>query len=154
MTEQLRTGRVAYVQGRSARGGISRDFSAEQARERKRSFSVRDPFGPVLRERFRDGLTLHVRRYGSHVGTALPVVCLPGLARTAADLHPLAEALAADPAKPRLVLALDYRGHGRSEYVLPLALADLSAVLTALEVAPAIFLGTSYGGLLAMMLAV
>jgi pimeloyl-ACP methyl ester carboxylesterase len=69
-------------------------------------------------------------------------------------LHPLAEALAADPAKPRLVLALDYRGHGRSEYVLPLALADLSAVLTALEVAPAIFLGTSYGGLLAMMLAV
>jgi pimeloyl-ACP methyl ester carboxylesterase len=69
--------------------------------------------------------------------------------------------LAADPAKPRLVLALDYRGHGRSEYdrnpdnyTLPVALADLSAVLIALEIAPAIFLGTSYGGLLAMMLAV
>jgi len=70
-------------------------------------------------------------------------------------------ALAADPAKPRLVLALDYRGHGRSEYdrnpdnyTLPVALADLSAVLIALEIAPAIFLGSSYGGLLAMMLAV
>jgi pimeloyl-ACP methyl ester carboxylesterase len=108
-----------------------------------------------------DGLTLHVRRYGSRVASALPVVCLPGLARTAADFHPLAAALAADPAKPRLVLALDYRGHGRSEYdrnpdnyTLPAALADLSAVLIALEIAPAIFVGTSYGGLLAMMLAV
>jgi pimeloyl-ACP methyl ester carboxylesterase len=60
----------------------------------------------------------------------------------------------------KLVLALDYRGHGQSEYdrnpdnyTLPLALADLSAVLIALETAPAIFIGTSYGGLLAMMLA-
>jgi pimeloyl-ACP methyl ester carboxylesterase len=59
------------------------------------------------------------------------------------------------------VLALDYRSHGRSEYdrnpdnyTLPVALADLSAVLTALEIAPAIFVGTSYGGLLVMMLAV
>ena len=107
-----------------------------------------------------DGLTLHVRRYGSRVASALPLVCLPGLARTAADFHPVAGALAADPAQPRLILALDYRGHGRSEYdrnadnyTLPVALADLSAVLTALEIAPAIFLGTSYGGLLAMMLA-
>ena len=108
-----------------------------------------------------DGLTLHVRRYGSRVASALPVVCLPGLARTAADFDPLATALAADPAKPRLVLALDYRGHGQSaydrnsdNYTLPVALADLSAVLIALEIAPAIFVGTSYGGLLAMMLAV
>ena len=107
-----------------------------------------------------DGLTLHVRSYGSRVGSALPVVCLPGLARTAADFHPLAAGLAAE-AKPRLVLAIDYRGHGQSEYdrnpdnyTLPVALADLSAVLIALEIAPAIFLGTSYGGLLAMMLAV
>jgi pimeloyl-ACP methyl ester carboxylesterase len=104
---------------------------------------------------------LHVRRYGSRLASALPVVCLPGLARTAADFHLLAAALAADPAKPRLVLALDYRGHGQSaydrnsdNYTLPVALADLLDVLTALEIAPAIFLGTSYGGLLAMMLAV
>jgi hypothetical protein len=48
------------------------------------------------------------------------------------------------------VLAFDYRGHGQSEYdrnpdnyMLPVALADLSAVLTAFEILPAIFVGTS-----------
>jgi pimeloyl-ACP methyl ester carboxylesterase len=93
---------------------------------------------------------LHVRSYGSRAASALPLVCLPGLARTAADFHLLAAALA----------ALDYRGHGQSaydrnsdNYTLAVALADLLAVLTALEIAPAIFLGTSYG-LLTMMLAV
>lgn len=80
-----------------------------------------------------DGLTLHVRRYGSGHACAHSVVCLPGLARTAADFHPLATALAADPAKPRLVLALDYRGHGQSQYdrnpknyTIRVALADLA----------------------------
>ena len=109
-----------------------------------------------------DGLTLHLRSYGSRPASALPIVCLPGFARTAADFHPLAAALAADPANPRRVFAFDYRGHGRSEYdinpdnytTVRVALADLSAVLIALELAPAIFVGTSYGGLLAMMLAV
>ena len=107
-----------------------------------------------------DGLTLHVRRYGSGHACAHSIVCLPGLARTAADFHPLATALAADPAKPRLVLALDYRGHGQSQYdrnpnnyTIRIALADLSAVLAALEITSAIFVGTSFGGVLAMMLA-
>src|SRR5262245_63161592 len=105
-----------------------------------------------------DGLTLHVRCYGSRHASAHAVVCLPGLARTAADFHPLATALAADPANPRLVLALDYRGHGQSQYdrnhknyAIRVALADLSAVLAALEITSAIFVGTSFGGVLAMM---
>jgi len=108
-----------------------------------------------------DGAMLHVRCYGSRHASAHSVVCLPGLARTAADFHPLATALAADPAKPRLVLALDYRGHGQSQYdrnpknyTIRVALADLSAVLAALEITSAIFVGTSFGGVLAMMLAV
>jgi pimeloyl-ACP methyl ester carboxylesterase len=111
--------------------------------------------------RAQDGLTLHVRRYGSRDASAHSVVCLPGLARTAADFHPLATALAADPASPRLVLALDYRGHGQSQYdrnpknyAMRVALADLSAVLAAFEITSAIFVGTSFGGVLAMMLAV
>ena len=108
-----------------------------------------------------DGLTLHVRRYGSRHASARSVVCVPGLARTAADFHPLATALAADRANPRLVLALDYRGHGQSQYdhnpknyAIRVALADLSSVLAAFEITSAIFVGTSFGGVLAMMLAV
>src|SRR5258708_24603 len=108
-----------------------------------------------------DGLTLHLRRYGSRHTSARSVVCLPGLARIAADFHPLAMALAADPAKPRLVLALDYRSHGQSQYdrnpknyAIRVAFADLSAVLAAFEIPSAIFVGTSFGGGLAMMLAV
>jgi pimeloyl-ACP methyl ester carboxylesterase len=90
-----------------------------------------------------------------------PVVCLPGLARTAADFHALAMVLAGDADEPRPVLALDYRGRGRSDYdpdpdnyTLPVECADVLAVLTALEAAPAIFIGTSHGGLIVMMLAV
>jgi len=102
---------------------------------------------------------LHVRCYGSRNASAHSVVCLPGLARTAADFHPLATALAADPASPRLVLAFEYRGHGQSQYdrhsnyTIRVALADLSAMLAALEITSATVVGTSFGGVLAMMLA-
>lgn len=107
-----------------------------------------------------DGLKLHVRRYRPGGGPHIPVVCLPGLARTAEDFHTLALALAADAQSPRPVLAVDYRGRGRSDYdrnarnyTIATELADLLAVLTALDVEPAVFVGTSRGGLLAMLLA-
>jgi pimeloyl-ACP methyl ester carboxylesterase len=106
-----------------------------------------------------DGLKLHVRAYGSSANSALPVVCLPGLARTATDFHRLASALADDAEHPRYVLALDYRGRGLSDYdsnpdnySLPVELADVLSVLTALEIGKAVFVGTSRGGLLAMLL--
>jgi pimeloyl-ACP methyl ester carboxylesterase len=108
-----------------------------------------------------DGLTLHVRRYGSRHASAHSVVCLPGLSRTAADFHLLATALANDPANPQLVLALDYRGHGQSQYdrnpnnyTIQVALSDLSTVLATFQITSVIFVGTSFGGVLAMMLAV
>jgi pimeloyl-ACP methyl ester carboxylesterase len=107
-----------------------------------------------------DGLKLHVRCYGARTAPDAPVVCLPGLARTEADFHELATALARDPASPRRVVALDYRGRGRSgfdrnprNYSFPVELNDVVAVLTALDVGPAIFVGTSRGGILTMMLA-
>jgi pimeloyl-ACP methyl ester carboxylesterase len=106
-----------------------------------------------------DGLKLHVRSYGPRLAPNLPVLCLPGLARTAADFHDLALALSADAQTPRRVLALDYRGRGLSEYDreprnynLAAELGDLQAVLIALDVGRAVFVGTSRGGLLIMML--
>src|SRR5262249_61116127 len=105
-----------------------------------------------------DGLRLHVRSYGPRLTPSLPVVCLPGLARTAADFHTLASALAADPTEPRRVLALDYRGRGEAEYDrnpahydLPVELADVMAGLTALEIPPPRFVRASRGGVLALM---
>lgn len=107
-----------------------------------------------------DGLRLHVRTYGARAIAAMPVVCLPGLARTGADFDRLASALSTDPSRSRHVVALDYRGRGGSDYDRnPLnynfvtELADLLAVLTALDFGPAVFVGTSRGGILAMLLA-
>lgn len=106
-----------------------------------------------------DGLRLHARDYGAHPREALPLVCLPGLARTAADFDVLANALS-QAETPRRVVAIDYRGRGLSaydddpdHYHLAVELSDLLAVLTAFGIARAIFLGTSRGGLLTMLLA-
>jgi pimeloyl-ACP methyl ester carboxylesterase len=106
-----------------------------------------------------DGLRLHVREYGARAAPGLPVVCLPGLARTVADFSALAPVLAG--AGQRRVLAIDARGRGQSEYDrnpenynLLVELGDVVAVLTALAIGPAVFVGSSRGGLLAMHLAV
>src|SRR6266849_5574147 len=86
-----------------------------------------------------DGLRLHLRIYGRRTASGFPVVCLPGLARTSADFHELARTLSADPDLPRRVIAMDYRGRGRSEhdsnaanYSIAIELADILTVLTAL----------------------
>ena len=119
-----------------ARGGVSRFISAP------------------------DGLKLHVRIHGER-STSLPVVCLPGLTRNGADFDTLAGTLANDTAHPRQVFALDSRGRGLSDYDsnpanynLLVELNDLLAVLTALEIGRAVFVGSSRGGLLTMLLAV
>ena len=108
-----------------------------------------------------DGLRLHVRAWGPRLAALLPVVCLPGLARTIADFETLASALASGANGPRSVLALDLRGRGRSDYDrnpknynVQVELADVLAVLTALAVDQAVFIGTSRGGILTMLLAV
>ena len=107
-----------------------------------------------------DGLRLHARCHGRRSHMALPVVCLPGLARTAADFDALAGSLAASIGHPRRVVALDYRGRGESaydrnpaNYSFHIELADVLAVVTALDCLPAIFVGTSRGGILTMLLA-
>ena len=107
-----------------------------------------------------DGLRLHARCYGRRSAPALPLVCLPGLARTAEDFDRLAETLSSRAERPRRVIGLDYRGRGQSEYDrnpanynFQIELADLLAVMAALDATPAIFVGTSRGGILVMLLA-
>lgn len=107
-----------------------------------------------------DGLRLHVQSWGSRRAPSLPVICLPGLSRTAADFDALARNLSRNPDRPRRVLALDYRGRGQSDfdrnpanYNLVTELNDIMAAATALAAMPAVFVGTSRGGILTMLLA-
>jgi pimeloyl-ACP methyl ester carboxylesterase len=103
-----------------------------------------------------DGLRLHYLDYPHPEAKRLPLVCLPGLARSADDFW-----LVADAAQRagRRVLALDYRGRGRSDwdadwrrYDLDVEQGDILAVLADAGVNEAVFLGTSRGGLHTMRL--
>ena len=105
-----------------------------------------------------DGLRLHARIYGPR-SAERTVICLPGLARTTADFEALAGALAA-PGETRRVIAIAYRGRGQSDYDRDPAnynfhveMGDVLAVMTALDALPAVFVGTSRGGILTMLLA-
>lgn len=107
-----------------------------------------------------DGLRLHYVEYGSASDAGAPIVCLPGLTRTAEDFEALARALAFGGRKRRRVLALDYRGRGGSEwdrnwenYNLGVENADILSLLDAAEIHEAIVIGTSRGGLHAMTFA-
>jgi pimeloyl-ACP methyl ester carboxylesterase len=104
-----------------------------------------------------DGLRLYARDYGPRWAAATPVVCLPGLARTSVDFHELALALAQDETNPRRVLALDYRGRGRSDwdpnwrnYDVRIEFNDVLQVLAGAGIEEAVFVGTSRGGLITM----
>lgn len=107
-----------------------------------------------------DGLRLHVRDYDPDEATGLPVVCLPGLSRTADDFDRLATELSDGvQTQARRVLALDYRGRGLSawdpepkNYDLRVESNDIATVLVALGVTRAMFIGTSRGGLHIMLL--
>lgn len=105
-----------------------------------------------------DGLRLHARDYAGASGPArVPVICLHGLTRNARDFEDLAPHIAA---KGRRVLALDVRGRGQSawdpqpmRYVPATYAGDVLALLDALGMARAVFIGTSLGGLITMTVA-
>ena len=108
-----------------------------------------------------DGLSLHAADYGDPAAPWLPVVCLPGLSRTARDFHELALHLSGHRHRPRRVVAFDYRGRGRSEWAADPAtynpLTEMTDVLdgmTALGLTRAVIVGTSRGGLIAMLMGV
>ena len=108
-----------------------------------------------------DGLRLHVAEYGDPLSPWLPVVCSPGLSRNARDFHELALHLSGHPERPRRVLAFDLRGRGLSDrdediahYTPIVEMQDVLDGMAALGVDRAFVVGTSRGGLIAMLMAV
>lgn len=105
-----------------------------------------------------DGLSLYGRDYAGAGGAArLPIVCLHGLTRNSRDFEEFAPWAAS---LGRRVLALDMRGRGLSDwdpqperYTPKTYVHDVLAVLDALDVERAIFVGTSMGGIITMALA-
>jgi len=89
-------------------------------------------------------------------GQKTPVICIPGLTRNASDFDDLAPKIAETG---REVIAVSLRGRGESgrdrdvrNYHPLVYRDDVLACLDALEISPAIFLGTSLGAIVAMLL--
>lgn len=97
-----------------------------------------------------DGLSLHY----TDTGRGLPLLCLAGLTRDGRDFDYLAPHLT-----DLRMITLDSRGRGRSQhaapdsYTVPIEARDALALLDHLGIEKAAILGTSRGGLIAMLIA-
>ncbi|MCK7611863.1 alpha/beta fold hydrolase [Roseibium sediminicola] len=117
---------------------------------KERDFSWKSP----------DGLTLAGREWPAAetgTGQAIPVLCLPGLSRNIRDFSEIACFL---QARGHRVIALDYRGRGNSDwdsdwrnYALPVEEKDIAAAIETLGLDRFAVLGTSRGGLHALVMA-
>jgi len=91
--------------------------------------------------------------YYEESGEGLPVLALAGLTRNSRDFDHVA------PHLPVRLIRMDYRGRGQSDwadyktYNIPQEGADALALLDHLGIKQAAILGTSRGGLIAMLLA-
>lgn len=104
----------------------------------------------------RDGLRLGALEWAAP-GERTPVLCLPGISRTALDYV----GLAARQRGARRVVALDHIGHGASErpaamerYSVAWSVRDLTDAMAALHLHRVVLVGTSFGGILGMVLGV
>ncbi|HEX7931373.1 MAG TPA: alpha/beta hydrolase [Sphingomicrobium sp.] len=121
--------------------------------------SIEDPrSGEGFEDRYfkiADGLRLHSREYpGSE--SKPPLLCLHGLTRNARDWAAFAERYSPS----HRVLALEFRGRGESDYdpvparYLPINYAgDVLEMLDQLGIPEAIFVGTSLGDIVTMLIA-
>jgi pimeloyl-ACP methyl ester carboxylesterase len=103
----------------------------------------------------RDGLQLYYRDYAGDANKA-PVLCLHGLTRNSRDFAALAEHIAPS----RRVIVPDQRGRSRSQYDANWLnyhpgtyVDDMWTLLRELSVERLIVIGTSLGGLMAMLMA-
>jgi pimeloyl-ACP methyl ester carboxylesterase len=104
-----------------------------------------------------DGLSLYARVYEAPAPKAATVLCLHGLTRNSRDFEDLAPHL---QSRYRVIVP-DMRGRGRSmhdpqpqNYQPAVYVQDILALLDALEARRAAVIGTSMGGMLAMMMGV
>ena len=101
-----------------------------------------------------DDVSIYARDYPA-ASTSTPVICLPGLTRNAKDF----ETVAPHMARHRRVICIDFRGRGRSSHTDPatyrpdVELADTLALLDHLNIHRVAVLGTSRGGVVAMLMA-
>jgi pimeloyl-ACP methyl ester carboxylesterase len=102
-----------------------------------------------------DGTRLYARDEGPRNGLT-PLLCLAGLTRNSRDFDPVFERYGSS----RRVIALDFRGRGRSAravdpltYRVDVELQDTTAFLQSLQVERVALLGTSRGGIVGMLMA-
>ncbi|ASP32165.1 alpha/beta fold hydrolase [Labrenzia sp. VG12] len=106
-----------------------------------------------------DGLTLAGKEWPAREGSdnsRIPVLCLPGLSRNTRDFEDVARYL---QSRGHRVIALDYRGRGASDwdedwrnYALPVEEKDIDAAIEMLGLERFALLGTSRGGLHALVM--
>jgi pimeloyl-ACP methyl ester carboxylesterase len=103
-----------------------------------------------------DGLKLYARDYPGPKVARVPLLCLAGLTRNSRDFEPIAPHLAGS----RRVIVADYRGRGRSDYAKDaktyrpdVELDDAIRLLDHLGIGQVAVLGTSRGGIVAMVMA-
>lgn len=104
-----------------------------------------------------DGLALYARDYPPLLPeTGAPVICLHGLTRNSRDFEVIAPRIAA---LGRRVIVPDMRGRGKSandpdpaHYVPAVYAQDVLKLMDALGVAKAVFVGTSMGGIITMVI--
>lgn len=102
-----------------------------------------------------DGLMLHARDYPAE-GGRLPVICIHGLTRNSKDFEALAPRI---QATGRRTIAVDVRGRGLSDrdpnpgnYNPGTYAADIIGLMASQVIQSAVFIGTSMGGIVAMVL--
>lgn len=102
-----------------------------------------------------DGLKLYYRDYAGSADRP-PLLCLHGLTRNSRDFVAFAERYAGR----FRVIAPDFRGRGMSDrdpqparYLPPTYAADVLQLLDELEIEQAVFVGTSLGGLVTLLVA-
>lgn len=102
----------------------------------------------------KDGLSLFAKSYGEP-DAALTVLCMHGLTRNHKDFEPMIAALSG----AHRYITVDVRGRGQSErdpdperYIPTVYVEDMQILLDALDLKKVALIGTSMGGLMAMIM--